>query len=109
MKNLKVKAQVTPEQIAEIQKAIFKKGGSWASGDAYVKCQSFPFLSIESGLMKAHDEEEHFIQLPYAQVPALDAMCMVENSKPYTPDSAVRTTASKKALLSIWANQKGED
>ena len=108
MKNLKFKVQVTPEQSEKIQKGIFKKGGSWASGDAYVKYHSLPFLSIESGFMKAHDVEEHFIQLPYTQVPALDALCMVENSRPYTPYSvdihgdviAVRTTVSKKALSS---------
>ena len=104
MKNLKFKVQVTPEQSAEIQKAIFAKGGKWISNRADVRLQDQPFLVVQNGKITYLVTEKAF-QNYDPSVPqwfAHDALERIRKSTPmhkYVVDSfdnviVVRTTTS---------------
>ena len=82
MKTIRIKVQVTPEQSKAIQEAIFKKGGSWASGNAYVKHQSYPFLIINYGYLTYCVAENRFYKHngDVKQVCAREALAIIRES-----------------------------
>ena len=55
MKNLLFKVQVNPAQSAEIQKAVFEKGGQWADGTTDVKHMDKSFLIVRNGMITCTD------------------------------------------------------
>ena len=87
MKTIRIKVQVTPEQSKEIQEAIFKKGGSWARGDAYVKYQAYHFLVIEYGYLTYCVTEDDFYEHngDVKQVFARDALALIKGCKAIKP------------------------
>ena len=110
MKNLKFKVQVTPEQSAEIQKAIFAKGGKWISNKVEVRLLDQPFLIVHNGEISYLSTEKKFQNYDPAvtQWFAHDALDRIRKSTPmhkYVVDSfdnviVVRTTTSYNTLLS---------
>ena len=60
MKHLKFKVQVTPEQSAEIQKAIFAKGGKWVGNRIEVRLLDQPFLVVQNGNISYLNTEKGF-------------------------------------------------
>lgn len=110
MKNLKFKVQVTPEQSAEIQKAIFEKGGQWADGTTDVKHMDKSFLIVQNGKITYLVTEKEFQNYDPAvtQWFANDALGRIRKSTPmhkYVVDSfdnfiVVRTTTSYDTLMS---------
>ena len=87
MKNLKFKVQVTPEQRASIQQAVFKKGGSWASGNAFVVCQFCPFLVLKKGCLTTCKDEDDFYENngDVKQVFAREALALIKGCKAIKP------------------------
>ena len=73
---------VTPEQSKAIQEAVFKKGGSWANGDAYVKHQAYHFLVIDYGCLTYCVTEDDFYEEngDVKQVFARDALALISES-----------------------------
>ena len=60
MKHLKFKVQVTPEQSAKIQKAIFAKGGKWVGNVVAVRLLDEPFLVVRNGGISYLNSEKGF-------------------------------------------------
>ena len=111
MKNLKFKVQVTPEQSAEIQKAIFAKGGKWVSNLVEVRLLDRAFLVVQNGEISYLNTEKRFLQSTSPDLPqwfAHDALERIRKSTPmhkYVTDVydnviAVRTTTSYNTLMS---------
>ena len=87
MKKIRIKVQVTPEQSKAIQEAIFKKGGSWASGDAYVKHQDYHFLVIDYGYLTCCVTEDDFYKNhgDVKQVFAREALALISEGTAIKP------------------------
>lgn len=80
MKNLYIKVQVTPEQSTAIQEAVFEQGGSWSAGETFVKYISYPFLTINGGILTFCSDEDSFYtnRSDLKQVFAREALELIE-------------------------------
>ena len=87
MKHLKFKVQVTHEQSILIQQAVFKKGGSWASGNTVVVCEFCPFLVLKKGCLTTCKDEDDFYENhgDVKQVFAREALALINGCKAIEP------------------------
>ena len=109
MKHLTFKVQVTPEQSAKIQQAIFEKGGRWMDDDTHVKYQGKTFLVVRSGMITSTDSESLFLNLDL-EIPqwfAHQALQLIKNirlPKENTPISPAYIVDDRGATVAIRKN-----
>lgn len=99
MKDLNYKLKVTPEQSAQIQKALFENGCKWANGSKEVRLTKKPYLIIENNEITFMDIEgqEDFNDYYLPEITS-DELLKLLNDKP-------ETKRHKYADLIIqWAN-----